>query len=295
MNIPSSVRRLSSAVTAPFRPQRLRPQAGFLATGVLLHGAALLLWVWFVLALFSVPAAALVPLVLALGSVVPRTWLQRHRFRAYADTDIPPVTAVAGRHDPVRAWRRVRSGAYWRQFAYHQLAGLLLGVAEAVALLLWVGGAAALLNYVWSWPLSMDWSFTRWLWEWGWLLMFGGLGLLFAAPRLTDALIRAEVPLALRLLGPSRAEELEQRVDDLTERRAETLAAADAERRRIERDLHDGAQQRLVSLAVNLGLARATLPDLPPEARRVIDEAHSEAKAAIEELNQLVRGLHPAV
>ncbi|MDG4860927.1 histidine kinase, partial [Streptomyces sp. T-3] len=46
---------------------------------------------------------------------------------------------------------------------------------------------------------------------------------------------------------------------------------------------------------VNLGLARATLPDLPPEARRVIDEAHSEAKAAIEELNQLVRGLHPAV
>ncbi|HEX8870919.1 MAG TPA: histidine kinase, partial [Lentzea sp.] len=70
--------------------------------------------------------------------------------------------------------------------------------------------------------------------------------------------------------------------------------AADAERRRIERDLHDGAQQRLVSLALNLGLAKATL-DLPPEAREVIDSAHREAKQAIEELNTLVRGLHPSV
>ncbi len=73
------------------------------------------------------------------------------------------------------------------------------------------------------------------------------------------------------------------------------LDAADAERRRIERDLHDGAQQRLVSLAVNLGLARSTLGDLPEDARKVIDEAHREAKEAIAELNNLVRGLHPAV
>lgn len=50
--------------------------------------------------------------------------------------------------------------------------------------------------------------------------------------------------------------------------------AADAERRRIERDLHDGAQQRLVSLAVNLGLAKATLTGLPEDARQVIDTAH---------------------
>ncbi len=73
------------------------------------------------------------------------------------------------------------------------------------------------------------------------------------------------------------------------------LDAADLERRRIERDLHDGAQQRLVALAMNLGIARATLPDLPAEAKAVIDEAHREAKEAIEELNSLVRGLHPAV
>ena len=65
------------------------------------------------------------------------------------------------------------------------------------------------------------------------------------------------------MLGPSRALQLEQRVEDLTERRAGVVDAADAERRRIERDLHDGAQQRLVSLAMNLGLAQETMPDLP--------------------------------
>src|SRR5438876_1115228 len=74
------------------------------------------------------------------------------------------------------------------------------------------------------------------------------------------------------LLGPSRTEKLARRVADLAESRAGVLDAADAERRRIERDLHDGAQQRLVSLAVNLGLARSTLGDLPEDARKVIDE-----------------------
>jgi signal transduction histidine kinase len=71
--------------------------------------------------------------------------------------------------------------------------------------------------------------------------------------------------------------------------------AADAERRRIERDLHDGAQQRLVSLAMNLGLARATLKDLPEDARTALAEAHEEAKEALGELRNLVRGLHPVV
>jgi signal transduction histidine kinase len=93
----------------------------------------------------------------------------------------------------------------------------------------------------------------------------------------------------------SRAEELALRVRDLTESRADVVDAADAERRRIERDLHDGAQQRLVSLAMNLGMARATLTDVDPKAREAIEHAHDEAKQALAELRQLVRGLHPAV
>lgn len=112
---------------------------------------------------------------------------------------------------------------------------------------------------------------------------------------LAAALVRLESQVVPTLLGRSREEDLARRVEDLTESRAGAVDAADAERRRIERDLHDGAQQRLVSLALNLGIAKATLVDLPPEAREVIDTAHREAKEAIEELSSLVRGLHPAV
>ncbi len=71
------------------------------------------------------------------------------------------------------------------------------------------------------------------------------------------------------------------------------VAAADAERRRIERDLHDGAQQRLVALAMTLGRAKAT--EDPALARTLVGEAHGEAKEALVELRNLARGIHPAV
>ena len=96
------------------------------------------------------------------------------------------------------------------------------------------------------------------------------------------------------LLGPSRAEELEHRVEHLTQTRAGAVDAADAERRRLERDLHDGTQQRLVSLAMNLGMARAQAVTAD-DAHQAIADAHEEAKAALTELRNLIRGLHPAV
>ncbi|GAA2522515.1 histidine kinase [Streptomyces longisporus] len=94
------------------------------------------------------------------------------------------------------------------------------------------------------------------------------------------------------LPDPSRMEKPARRVADLAGSRAGVLDTADAEGRRIERDLHDGAQQRPVSLTVNLGLARSTPGDLQEDARKVIDEAHREAKEAIAELNNPVCGLH---
>jgi signal transduction histidine kinase len=101
---------------------------------------------------------------------------------------------------------------------------------------------------------------------------------------------------AQALLGPSRSEQLALRVESLARSRAEVVAATDAERRRIERDLHDGAQRRLVSLAMQLGMARASLgDDVPASLRQVIEQAHDEATEALAELRQLVRGLHPAV
>ncbi|MCA2221233.1 sensor histidine kinase [Nonomuraea aurantiaca] len=77
--------------------------------------------------------------------------------------------------------------------------------------------------------------------------------------------------------------------------RARGIDAAEAERRRIERDLHDGAQQRLLSVAVDLGRAQAKLDHAPEEARLLIAQAHSGTKAAIAELRDLARGIHPAI
>jgi signal transduction histidine kinase len=92
-----------------------------------------------------------------------------------------------------------------------------------------------------------------------------------------------------------RARALRERVDDLRDARARIIAAADAERRRIERDLHDGAQQRMVSLAVKLGIAQAKVGSDAEEAARLIAEAREEAQLAVKELRELARGIHPAL
>jgi signal transduction histidine kinase len=91
-----------------------------------------------------------------------------------------------------------------------------------------------------------------------------------------------------------RARALSERVDDLRTARQRIIEAADAERRRIERDLHDGAQQRMVSLALTLGLVESRLEpgsDVAPLVR----QAREEAQAAVDELRELARGIHPAV
>lgn len=97
------------------------------------------------------------------------------------------------------------------------------------------------------------------------------------------------------LLLPSREAELTQRVETATQRRNEAMRAAEVERTRIERDLHDGVQPRLVSVGMTLGMARSKLANDPEAAAALIDEAHTSTKAAITELRQLARGIHPAV
>jgi signal transduction histidine kinase len=119
--------------------------------------------------------------------------------------------------------------------------------------------------------------------------------LVLAVPPMARAVAYADARIAIALLGRARTEELVQRVEHLAQARTGTVDAADAERRRIERDLHDGTQQRLTALAMNLGVARATLPDLSPSAQAALDQAHAEAKEALVELRGIVRGLHPAV
>jgi signal transduction histidine kinase len=101
--------------------------------------------------------------------------------------------------------------------------------------------------------------------------------------------------LAIALLGPNRTKRLEQKAERLQASRARGVDAAEAERRRIERDLHDGAQQRLVAVAMSLGRAKVKFDHDPEGVRELIDEAHADAKLAVSELRDLARGIYPAV
>jgi signal transduction histidine kinase len=92
-----------------------------------------------------------------------------------------------------------------------------------------------------------------------------------------------------------RARALRERVDDLRDARQRILDAADAERRRIQRDLHDGAQQRLIAVALTLGLAEARLQTDPASAIPLVAQAREEAQLAIKELRELAGGIHPTV
>jgi signal transduction histidine kinase len=100
---------------------------------------------------------------------------------------------------------------------------------------------------------------------------------------------------SVALLKPSPKARLSERVEQLTQTRAGAIAAHSAELRRIERDLHDGAQARLVALSMRIGLARRAYEQDPRAGRRLLDEAQAHAEEALAELRHVVRGIHPPI
>jgi signal transduction histidine kinase len=242
---------------------------------------------------WQVLGVTLLSAAVALALRVPLTVIERHRCWSLLGIDIRPARPLAGRPLPRRLADSVRSEATWRQLLYHLVAGPALALGGVLTLLAWTGGAGLVIGAAYPYlfaPQSQAPAGRTRFW-----IAVAGVAVLLAAPLAARATAWLDQRAAVALLGPSRSRELELRVETLAESRAGVVDAADAERRRIERDLHDGAQQRLVSLAMNLGMARATMTDLPADALQVIAAAHEEAKAALVELRTLVRGLHPAV
>src|SRR5215470_14782199 len=228
-------------------------------------------------------AVVLIGPVLALWAVQGLAALQRSRLRATLGLDIPVGPHAPERKPwPVGPWL---TAATWRQLGFHLLA-ILTGVAGgALVAACWLAPAAAIGYLATGRPPAAA----------GAAAIAAAAALLLAAPWLARQVTRADAASARTLLGPGRSEELALRVESLARSRADVVAAADAERRRIERDLHDGAQQRLVSLAMNLGMARERFEGAPEPVRRAIADAHDEAVLALSELREFIRGLHPAV
>jgi signal transduction histidine kinase len=274
----------------------------------------------------AIPALAVVPLLVVGGLAIRPRWvlpllvlvvallavpllsrIHCHRLRATAGVVLSPQPIMPNGLTVAAIRQAMRSPNTWRQVGYHFLVAPALAAAAAAAFMMWLAGLLYALVYTYAWTLSAQSLLARGQSEGppGHLapmsnipvdvyLTIGGLALLIAAPWLTAGVAALDVRAARALLGPSRAEELEHRVEHLTQTRAGVVDAADAERRRLERNLHDGTQQRLVSLAMNLGMARAQTATVE-EAHEAIADAHMEAKAALAELRNLVRGLHPPV
>ncbi|WP_030567187.1 sensor histidine kinase [Streptomyces aureocirculatus] len=165
-------------------------------------------------------------------------------------------------------------------------------------------------------PSKRSGSFLPWLWSslkdpvgwrtmlyffirlpWGvvtFTVMAVGLFVLWPVlPFIARGLANADRAMVRGLL--SRSDELERRIAELESDRGIVVDTAAADLRRIERDLHDGAQARLVALAMGLGLAKEKLLEDPDTAAAMVDEAHGEVKLALQELRDLARGIHPAV
>ncbi|MFF0591176.1 sensor histidine kinase [Streptomyces sp. NPDC003781] len=279
----------------------------YLLTGAV-TGAATLVGLAVALAVGGALTVVLVglPLLLLTALVgIPLARLERHRLRLVDRAPVPgrPVREPSATGPWPWLVTRLRERATWRELGHALLFALLLWPLDALV----VAFALAVPLHLAATPLVMaafgggeeakvlkQWTVTTWPTACGvavlglLLLALGGYALGLAAG--------ARAELARVLVGAPREgdpDAREARVVELTRSRVRLVDAFEAERRRIERDLHDGAQQRLVALTMSLGLARLDAP--PGPLADQLAKAHGEAGEALAELRELIHGIHPKV
>jgi signal transduction histidine kinase len=227
-------------------------------------------------------------------------WIERRRAALVLGEPIrglykPPAT---GRFfDRVRAM--FSDPSTWKDLAWHLLL-LPVGIADfVVAVAAWSASLGLITMPVWWWALPDDDPTDLGLFQvdsWSNAVLACAIGVV--AMPIAAALVRgtaaASGALSQIVLGPMRRQ-LEERVEILAQTRAGAVDAAAAELQRIERDLHDGAQARLVALALDLGMAEERFDRDPEGARELVEKARGEARLAMGELRDLARGIRPAL
>ena len=251
----------TAASPRPGPPSRLRMTA-YAAAQLALVVPALLLFVLTVVGGGLALVVVGIPLLLL---TIPATRWLADKHRAMAGR-VLGTTLVAPYHPPrpggmvARLAGRAADPMTWRDLAWlvaSVTVGFALSLTAVLLLLLVVTGA---------------------LWWFG-----------------IEPIMRARSTMDRWFLAYGHTEALEQRVQVLTETRAETLDHSAAELRRLERDLHDGTQARLVALSMSLGLADSLFDSDPEGARRLVTDARSTTTAALGDLRSVVRGIHPPV
>ncbi|MET8224323.1 sensor histidine kinase [Streptomyces sp. NPDC004082] len=201
-----------------------------------------------------------------------------------------------------RCFGMLRDPATWRDLRWlpvRMTAGFATALLPAALLLYPLEGFALALGL---WRVFTDGTHTGWWYGFvpvsgqASALAAGALGavLLLAAYRLCPALLRVHFLFARSVLSPSQVE-LAKRVRVLTDSRRDAVDSSAAELRRIERDLHDGAQARLVAMGMDLGTVEALIDKDPARARELLAQARRSSADALTELRDLVRGIHPPV
>jgi signal transduction histidine kinase len=317
----STYSRAVDSVTAASRPAA-RAALAALAGGVLYPFVSARTWLAAAYLLACLPIGVAVVLVLTVGlpfavvcialalSGIPLLVIILAVIDLLCRLQRACTTALAGVPVPAPPPEPLTNGAWWRPRwrgllglqRWRQVAAVALllpvqlagGVVVAVC---WAGGAALALLPAYEGPGAGVEIGSRpvhgvALAAWS----VGGVLLLLAAPWATRGLANVLAGWTRLLLGPGRRRVLTDRIGELEHSRAEVIDAAEAERRRIERDLHDGAQQRLVAMAMELARAQARFAaEDPAAARPMVDQAHGHVLAALAELRSLVRGVHPPV
>ena len=237
-----------------------------------------------------------IPLLAAIG--VARLGSNTERVRAAlvlgAPIDRPPRPIARGKL--LARWRtRLSDRALWKEVGYMLALGPVGVISGTLTIALWSTVIAALASPAVA-SAAPPQSLLGGVSAAGFVLVVaGGLLLAVVATAVTHGLAVGGTAIARGLLAPDERAILAARVTTLEATRAAAVESADARLRRLERDLHDGAQHRLAFIAMELDRARSKLADDPEGASELLARAHEESKRAMVELRDLVRGIHPSV
>jgi signal transduction histidine kinase len=231
--------------------------------------------------------------------------LERKRARIVDPRPIRGVYRPSGPGFMATARTFASDGRRWRDLGYHVIQFPVSVAGFCIATVSWATALSLTFYPVYFWALPGDGD-DAWRWL-GWdvdtlpealVLTVAGLALVPVAYGLCRGTTRVAVELTRLLLGDDQARlqaRLQARVSHLEQTRSGAVDASTAELRRIERDLHDGAQARMVAVAMDLGMAEERMADDPESARELVRGARDEARRALSEMRSLVRGIAPSV
>ena len=278
---------------------------GLVPTSSMIVGAALaVFWAWLPLSILLVALTSIPSLIgFVLGAIVfvylmrGVEWVERARSEAVFALGIAVPPRALSPYQGFKRWAHqqwldISSARFWKGAAHHGLRllydALAVGLALALVVFAFLGPAVAtalnasdaeagltFLPPIVAWPLAV-------------VALVAAAAILFFGPAVDARIDRW-------LLEPSPTAALKHQVSALANARQGAVSSAQTERHRIERDLHDSVQPRLVSLAMTIGLAQTKLDTDLPEAKKLIAEAHDDAKSALVELRNVVRGIAPTI